>query len=144
MKKLPIVAVIVLVLFGYYEQSPDSVRSFLRSDDVGQDRLASAYEQKQSDVQVGGSGVVVHILPDDNRGSRHQKFIIKLASGQKLLIAHNIDLADRIDNLRQGDTVAFYGEYEWNPRGGVVHWTHRDPGGRHEGGWLKHEGLVYQ
>ena len=36
------------------------------------------------------------------------------------------------------------GEYEWNARGGVVHWTDRDPSGRGPGGWLEHQGRRYQ
>jgi hypothetical protein len=84
------------------------------------------------------------LLPDDNIGSRHQKFIIKLSSGQTLLMAHNIDLAHRIGSLREGDSVQFYGEYEWNNKGGVIHWTHRDPSGSHVAGWLQHQGKRYE
>jgi hypothetical protein len=94
--------------------------------------------------QVEGTGMVSRILSDDDNGSRHQRFILRLPSGQTLLVAHNIDLAPRIDDLDVGDTVAYSGEYEWNPQGGVVHWTHRDPAGRHVAGWLKHDGRVYQ
>ena len=65
-------------------------------------------------------------------------------AGQTVLISHNIDRAPRIDSLRVGDRVEFQGEYEWNPQGGVVHWTHHDPAGRHAGGWLKHEGKTYR
>ena len=75
-------------------------------------RLKQAYENHQSDVQVQGSGTVLSLLRDDNEGSRHQKFILKLNSKQTLLVAHNIDLAPRIPNLRVGDRVQFYGEYE--------------------------------
>jgi hypothetical protein len=94
--------------------------------------------------QAKGSGTVVRILPDDNDGSRHQRFILRLASGRTLLIAHNIDLAPRIPGIREGDTVEFHGEFRSNPEGGVIHWTHHDPQGRHPGGWLRHRGRTYQ
>ncbi|MVE15916.1 DUF3465 domain-containing protein, partial [Vibrio cholerae] len=97
--------------------------------------LQQAYQSQQSDLQVQGLGQVVKVLPDDNDGSRHQKFILKLNSGQTLLVAHNIDLAPRIPNLKVGDSVEFYGEYEWNKKGGVLHWTHKDPQNRHAHGW---------
>ncbi|EKE8763134.1 DUF3465 domain-containing protein, partial [Vibrio cholerae] len=97
--------------------------------------LQQAYKSQQSDIQVQGFGQVVKVLPDDNDGSKHQKFILKLNSGQTLLVAHNIDLAPRIPNLKVGDSVEFYGEYEWNKKGGVLHWTHKDPQNRHAHGW---------
>ncbi|EGR4363226.1 DUF3465 domain-containing protein [Vibrio cholerae] len=106
--------------------------------------LQQAYQSQQSDLQVQGFGQVVKVLPDDNDGSKHQKFILKLNSGQTLLVAHNIDLAPRIPNLKVGDSVEFYGEYEWNKKGGVLHWTHKDPQNRHAHGWLKHNGQLYE
>ncbi|SON52958.1 DUF3465 domain-containing protein [Vibrio tapetis] len=107
-------------------------------------QLKQAFENQQSDLQVQGQGKVVRILPDDNKGSRHQKFLLKLNNQQTLLVAHNIDLAPRVSNLNVGDTVQFYGEYEWNKKGGVIHWTHRDPGNRYAHGWLKHQGRLYE
>ncbi|MCE9678880.1 DUF3465 domain-containing protein [Shewanella sp. AS1] len=111
---------------------------------LAEQKLSHAFQTKQSDLQIAGQGIVARVLSDDLQGSRHQRFILRLSSGQTLLIAHNIDLAPRIDGLREGDSVSFYGEYEWNPKGGVIHWTHHDPKGRHEGGWLKHNGKIYQ
>ena len=105
--------------------------------------LKQAFENQQSDLQIRGSGTVVRLLPDDNHGSRHQKFIIKLSDKQTLLVSHNIDLAPRISNLSKGDFVEFYGEYEWNRKGGVIHWTHKDPRNKHAHGWLKHQGRTY-
>ena len=98
----------------------------------------------KSGSQIKGEGRVTRLLADDNEGSRHQRFIVTLASGQTLLVAHNIDLAPRLASLKIGDTVAFHGVYEENPEGGVIHWTHRDPRGRHKAGWLKHAGRTYQ
>lgn len=106
--------------------------------------IEQAYRNQQSDLQVSGVGLVVKVLPDDNKGSRHQKFILELENNLSILVAHNIDLAPRIKNLSRGDSVEFYGEYEWNEKGGVVHWTHHDPAGRHLDGWLKHAGKTYQ
>lgn len=106
--------------------------------------LENAYQDHKSHVQVKGRGTVIRILKDDNKGSRHQKFIVKLPSSQTVLISHNIDLAPRIDSISKGDTVQFYGEYEWNDKGGVVHWTHKDPNKNHVNGWLKHQGIIYQ
>ena len=77
-------------------------------------------------------------------GHRHQRFILSMASGRTLLVAHNIDLAPRVASLNPGDVVAFKAVYEWNAKGGTIHWTHRDPNGRHPGGWLRHGGKTYQ
>ena len=106
--------------------------------------LLATIRDQRSGTQVTGEGLVTKILADDNDGSRHQRFILTLSSGQTLLFAHNIDIAPRIPSLKAGDLIAFNGVYEWNPRGGAIHWTHRDPNGRHEPGWLKHAGQTYQ
>lgn len=94
--------------------------------------------------QMCDSGKVTKLLSDDNTGSRHQRFIIKLSSGQTLLIAHNIDLAPKVYPLKEGGFIKFCGEYENNANGGVVHWTHRDPNKRHVGGWLEYNGQKYE
>lgn len=106
--------------------------------------LAQAYQNHSRGVEVEAEGTVLRVLADDNEGSRHQRFLVRLSSGQTILIAHNIDLAPRVDGLESGAAIAFRGEYEWNERGGVVHWTHRDPAGRHEAGWIRYAGRVYQ
>jgi hypothetical protein len=106
--------------------------------------LQEAFQQQRSNIQVRGSGVVSRLLPDDMEGSRHQRFIVITQARQTLLISHNIDLAPRINDLREGDTIEFYGEYEWNNKGGVIHWTHLDPRNNHTNGWLKHKGKTYQ
>jgi hypothetical protein len=106
--------------------------------------LQNVIATRRSATQVQGSGTVTRVLSDDNDGSRHQRFILRLASGESLLVAHNIDLAPRVSGLNVGDTVSFNGEYEWNDRGGVIHWTHDDPRGSHIDGWVEHNGRRYQ
>ncbi len=122
-----------------------SLKSFFAVENSSSDQsFKKVLKNKQSDIQIGGSGKIVKLLPDDTQGSRHQKFIIKLKSGQTLLIAHNIDIAPRINSIKIGDHINFYGEYEWNSEGGVVHWTHHDPNGQHKDGWLTHGGKIYK
>ncbi len=126
----------------YVLDIPDTTSS-AQSDAEGVD-LVNAYMQHQSNVQVSDEGEVVKVLFDDTQGVKHQKFIVRTREGFTILIAHNIDLAHRISSLAAGDKVSFYGEYEWNEKGGVVHWTHRDPRGHHIAGWVKHKGITYQ
>jgi len=146
MKKLLFLLLAGVIVYGLgFQQDPGiSIPGPSPGSQAATSAIEAVFNNQQSDVQVQGQGIVVRILPDDRDGSRHQRFILKLDSGQALLIAHNIDLAPRVADLKSGDTVAFYGEYEWNSKGGVVHWTHRDPGHRHIDGWLKHQGKTYQ
>lgn len=110
----------------------------------GDSPVGRAFKNRASNVQVEDEGVVIHLLADDLAGGRHQRFVVRLASGQTVLIAHNIDIAPRVAGLQKDDNIRFYGEYVWNEKGGMVHWTHHDPKGRHTAGWLKHEGRTYQ
>jgi hypothetical protein len=103
-----------------------------------------AFEGRRSDVPVEGRGKVVRILADDEAGSRHQRFIVRRDSGATVLVAHAIDVAGRVSPLGVGDDVSFRGEYVWNPRGGLVHWTHRDPAGRHANGWIRRGDRVFE
>jgi hypothetical protein len=140
---LLLAALVCAALYLLYEEtlrgpSPTSLTP------ASQQVLLSAIDEQRSDVQLEAEGTVVKVLPDDTRGSKHQRFLLEVAPGKTVLVAHNIDLAPRIPNLREGDSVRFYGEFEWNDKGGVVHWTHHDPGGRHPDGWLKHRGAIYQ
>lgn len=143
MKKL--LTIVVLAFLVQYAWNDPGLLNRLGSLGVGSDSvIAEAFENRRSDLQIQGEGEVVRVLPDDNSGSRHQRFVLKLKSGQTLLVAHNIDLAPRIPSLRVGDPVKFYGEYEWNSKGGVIHWTHRDPRGAHQPAWLEHDGRKFQ
>ena len=111
---------------------------------AGNEAIGRAFANHAQDVRVDGAGVVARILSDDTRGGRHQRFLVRLPSGQTILIAHNIDVAPRVESLRVGDAIEFEGEYVWNAQGGLVHWTHRDPAGRHRAGWLRYRGRTYQ
>lgn len=101
--------------------------------------VRQAFERRRSGVWLEARGAVSRLLRDDLEGRRHQRFILLLADGLTVLVSHNIDLAPRVP-VRRGDAVEVFGLYEWNKRGGVIHWTHRDPKGRRQGGWILHKG----
>lgn len=103
-----------------------------------------AFRDHSSGVEVTLDGKVDRVLADDRSGSPHQRFIVRLPSGQTVLVAHNVELATRVAGLEAGAAVRVRGEYEWNDQGGVVHWTHTDPERKHEAGWIDFEGHRYQ
>lgn len=131
----------VLILASFYERGYFSQVGGESAG--GAAKIGAAFENRVSNLQVEGSGLVEKVLRDDLKGSRHQRIILRISDTQTVLIAHNIDLAPRVDNIKKGDQLEFFGEYEWNYKGGVIHWTHRDPDNRHVAGWLKHQGKMY-
>lgn len=143
MKKI-LVLIVIISAYTLYQGQGVFDYNQLAKFRTGDSAIQSAFNNKQSNLQIQGSGKVIKQLSDDLKGSRHQRLILRLDTGQTLLIAHNIDLAPRINTIETGDTLEFYGEYEWNKKGGVIHWTHHDPSGKHVGGWLKHNGQLYQ
>jgi hypothetical protein len=106
--------------------------------------LQNAFENQQSGIQIQGNGVVTRLLSDDLEVPLHQRFILRISPQQTVLVAHNIDVAKRVPDLQIEGFVEFYGVYEWNVEGGVIHWTHHDPDGDHIAGWLKYAGNTYQ
>lgn len=114
------------------------------SASTGDAILARAFAERLSGLEVEGQGTISRLLVDDTDGDKHQRFIVTLASGQTLLIAHNIDIAPRVASLQVGEMIFFKGEYEWNEQGGLIHWTHHDPDYRHEAGWIVYRSRTYQ
>ena len=134
--KSSILLFVVAVLSGIPSQNPnpqDFVTIFQK-----------AFENQLSDIQIQGNGVVTRILSDDLEVPRHQRFILRISPQQTVLVAHNIDVAERVPGLQSGDFFEFYGVYEWSVEGGVIHWTNHDPDGDHIAGWLKYDGIIYQ
>ncbi len=105
--------------------------------------MSEAYKKSDDGSWIEVTGFVRRLLTDDNDGSRHQRFIIDIGNRRTLLIAHNIDLVDRVP-LGMGDRVHVRGMYEWNELGGLVHWTHHDPHGVEDGGYIRYRTKTYQ
>ncbi len=133
---------LVLGLAAYFGVNSNNAPTVTPLAD-GVESIEQVYQQRQSNVWVEVDGVAVKLLPDDNDSSRHQRFILKIDNGRTLLVAHNIDLASRVP-LSVSDNLSLRGRYEWNEKGGVLHWTHHDPSGEIAGGWIEYKGKRYQ
>jgi hypothetical protein len=138
---LPLLVVLAVLAWQHF----DSGTGFQQDDSSGSvsGDVVAAFTARRSGQWLEVDGQVVRLLADDDAGSRHQRFILELDGGHTLLVAHNIGLANRVP-LARNDQVALRGRYEWNDRGGVVHWTHHDPAGQLQGGWILHEGIRYR
>jgi hypothetical protein len=104
----------------------------------------AAFRAHSTNVEVTASGTVARVLADDTQGLKHQRFVLRMPSGLTVLVAHDIDEAPRIPDLRAGQPLLAHGEYVWNAQGGIVHWTHHDSSGRHAPGWIDYGGQRYQ
>lgn len=143
-----IALVAILALSWYYNQGSHDKNQKIEEHSLEsfntEQTLRNYYEQRISGKMIKLSAKVIKLLADDLEAPRHQKFIIKVASDMTILVTHNIDLADRINSLKVGDNIQLYGQYEWNQRGGIVHWTHHDPKGKRQAGWIQHQGKTYK
>jgi len=156
-RRNPVIAVLttaaIIALYAYFgptqtgESTAESERGVAVSGGASGGALYDAIRKERSGVLVQITARVIKNLPDDNDGSRHQRILIELEKPvgdvRTILIAHNIDLAPRVP-CKEGDVVTVNGQYEWNDKGGVIHWTHIDPGGRRDGGWIEHKGERYE
>jgi hypothetical protein len=111
--------------------------------ELDESQLLAAVRGRFRDRWIESSARVVALLADDLEGDRHQRFLLKLEDGSTVLVAHNLDLAPHVP-VEKGDTVELRGEYVWNEKGGVVHWTHHDPRRPGGGGWIRVRGKTYR
>jgi hypothetical protein len=107
----------------------------------------AAWQQQRSPVQVTANGTVVKVLGiRRGRVGSHEGFLVHLSGNDAhnltIRVEDNVDLTGPIP-LRAGDAVEVRGEYIYDPRGGVVHYTHRDPRGRHPTGYVRVNGRTY-
>lgn len=132
---------------GVSPPRPSTSASSLVDGDPDLDDLLALIGARASGEMVTTRAVVHRLLDDDHDGDRHQRFLISIDPGSRrprtVKVSHNIDLAPRVP-VEEGDLVTIRGQFEWNDLGGVLHWTHHDPGDRREGGWIELDGRRYE
>jgi hypothetical protein len=109
----------------------------------GQAQIDEAQRSRRGINFVEVKGVTVaKTLPDDNKGLRHQKWIVTLNNGSQMMGVYNIDLGEHIP-LKEGDVINMAGQYIWDRGGGLLHWLHADPKGRRPDGYVEVNGVRY-
>ncbi len=108
--------------------------------------VCDAFQNARSHVEVVADGTVTRVLGiAPGVVSPHEGFLMRLNSGCATIVRVevNTDLAGTFPVAR-GARVTVKGEYEYYPLGGVIHWTHHDPRGRHEAGFIEIGGKTYE
>ena len=101
-----------------------------------------ACAQGAAHVEVSDSGRVVRYLGiHRSRSGAHEGFVVLFKNGAVSKIEDNVDITGPIP-VTQNDAVALQGQYECND--GVIHWTHHDPSGRHQPGYIEVGGRRYE
>ncbi len=110
---------------------------------IFEDEILAAHANRQTNVEVTCTLPVKRMLPQDNKGEKHEKFILQMSNGSTILVAHNISRAPYVP-ISEGDVVTVRGEYIWNRKGGVIHWTHLSDTPKHPSGYIDFAGQRYQ
>lgn len=113
-------------------------RSRRRREPSKEERFGKGASGSWVDVR----GRIVRLLPDEGDGDRHQRLVLDVGKQQTILVAHNLEIAGRVP-VSLGDRLSARGLFEWNDLGGLIHWTHRDPMGIEEGGYIEHRNKRY-
>ncbi|HUN28938.1 MAG TPA: DUF3465 domain-containing protein [Alphaproteobacteria bacterium] len=124
----------LLALAGCASEKPDNAH------------VCALYAGGASDAEVIAQGTVVAMLGTTNGPSgNHEGFLLKLSQQCDLLlrVETNVDITGPVP-LRAGETVTVKGQFEDDPTGGVIHWTHHDPSGHHVAGYVLVDGKYYE
>ena len=109
-------------------------------------RICGAYAGQLTDGEVVGEGTVHGIL-GTRRGpsGEHEGFLLQLDGDCDLVlkVETNTDITGPVP-LHEGERVTVKGVYIFNAMGGLIHWTHHDPRGRHDNGYVLADGKLYQ
>ena len=98
--------------------------------------------RKDVNFVAGADMLVKELLPDDQNGLPHQKWVVQLSSGQLVQAISNLDMCPKIP-VKVGDKVGLGGQFIWTKDGGLVHWMHGDPKGLRPNGYVELDGKVY-
>ncbi|HEX8806223.1 MAG TPA: DUF3465 domain-containing protein [Candidatus Aquilonibacter sp.] len=109
-------------------------------------QVCSLYASGSSGVEVIAQGTVFGVLGTrEGPSGQHEGFLLKLNQECDLMlrVETNVDITGPVP-LQNGETATVKGQFEDDAEGGVIHWTHHDPSGRHVAGYVEVNGKLYQ
>ncbi|MGI8847132.1 MAG: DUF3465 domain-containing protein [Candidatus Dormibacteria bacterium] len=95
-------------------------------------------------TEVSVQGTVTHLQADSTSSvdGPHQRFNIDVGHGLTCQVIHNLSLAPRVP-VQTGNTVTVKGQFEPDPAGCVIHYTHHTTSSHHESGYIELNGQTY-
>jgi hypothetical protein len=107
--------------------------------------ICNDYGSQATNQEVIAHGRVGEILGTrPGRSGSHEGFLLKLDGDCDLTlkVETNVSITGPVP-IHRGEIVIVKGEYVYDPLGGILHWTHHDPEGRHVAGYVVSDGKTY-
>ncbi|HLI94920.1 MAG TPA: DUF3465 domain-containing protein [Candidatus Baltobacteraceae bacterium] len=102
--------------------------------------VCSSNSSAYAEVYIPDATVVRVLGERAGRSGEHEGFVIR-ANGQTFRVEDNVGITGPIP-LQRGNVVSLLGQLECDDD--VIHWTHHDPSGRHQSGYIKVNGTLYE
>lgn len=106
------------------------------------DLIAAIQNGRTVQFLIAGNLEVIQVLPDDTSGLQHQKWMVQLSNGKKVLGVYNSDMCPRVP-VKQGDHITLAGMFLMTNQGPIMHWLHHDPSGQRQDGFVELNGQRY-
>lgn len=128
------------------QSSQDSTSSaqalFVDEKASDSDIVRAVNDRRRVNYVEGGSMTVTKVLPDDEDGRKHQKWVVRLSNGNTMQAVYNSDMCPEVP-VKVGDVIAMGGMFLWTNSGPMLHWLHHDPRGNRPDGYVYVNGKYY-
>lgn len=151
MKKLVYLVVFIVFLPGCFNGKDEQLTAIYSDGDKlaeslieGEEQIEFLYKQQRGGVMVTSIGRITKLLENQITPYPAQMVLVRLSSGRKLLIKHNIDKGQPLPELQLGEMLTFSGIYRWNAQGGMILSTYQQAKVATPSGWIKYQDVLYQ
>lgn len=124
---------------------PQDFHGFANEPSVNDDRDLINANQARRNVRFLRAArlTVTRLLQDDTRGSRHQRFYVRLSDGSEVFAVYSLEDGRQRVPVREGSEVVLAGEFKWTRFGGLMHWLHEDVRDIRPDGYVEVNGVRY-